>query len=305
MTGPSFRDQISKTLLSDELRPCPLSELFVNDCYETYLVERPLPQSVASNPTPASLRLFSAEVFAAPPEPRVVLESASDDRLVSGFLSTSDDHLDDLYTSVSQRRDEEHAPVPVEHPLSDDSATDRNDPKNPGSSQLCRSANVDVHGHHRDIDRDEEKSLQPNVLGMRMGDQKVMRPLSGKTCVVAPVNADYQPLFHNWQDPKEIPKIHLFYFAGYSQSPFDTPPVNVPKYFAQKEALREKRSKRKKEQDAVEPVVCEICRQKIKESGHRASHRHQVKVDDLIANGCWNELDRRAEELARMYGDTL
>ena len=299
---PSFVMNLSEMVLSEEIRLQPLSKLFVSDCNDAVFIERPIPPSIASDPSSPARRLFSTEVFTEDPQPLIPVREWPENEPLSGFLSTSDDHLDDQFVSVS---------VPPEHPLSDDSATDRNDPKHPGSSQLCRTANVAMDGAlpARIIDRDEDKTVQPNVIGMRgtthERDSKILRPLSGKTCVVAPVNADYQPLYHNWQDPKEIPKVHMFYFEGYTQSPFDTPPVNVPKYLAQKEALREKRNQRKREQDGFEPTVCEICRAKIKEAGHRESHRHKSKVDDLLAHGCWEELDRRAADLFRMYGNQL
>jgi hypothetical protein len=92
----------------------------------------------------------------------------------------------------------------------------------------------------------------------------------------------YQPIYHQFAETRNLPKIHLFYFDGYTQSPFDLPLTDVDKYLREKNRLCEK--KRHNEIDQLPPIVtyCEICRVRIKNfDSHRQNSRHVTNIRRL------------------------
>jgi hypothetical protein len=208
----------------------------------------------------------------------------------SGFLS------DGVLPScdVDLTDDESEAPKP----LVDDSATESHDeePHSTTPLQPSKSSSVDVsrlRSHTkvvvlRDVSEDPHLGAAPE-------------PLKGKACVVVSTQGSYQPLYQEFVDPRDIPKLHLFYFDGYSQSPYDVPAVNVDKYLGEKRMLRD-RKRAKDAGDAVESVAfCEICKCRIKTTPdeHRASARHQTRVARLD----WTGFDASAAAFEAVYGE--
>jgi hypothetical protein len=133
----------------------------------------------------------------------------------------------------------------------------------------------------------ESATINPD-FGSKLGADAPEK-LKGKTCVVISTQGSYQPLYHEFTDEKDIPRIHLFYFRAYSQSPFDIPPTNVPKYFLEKQQMRDKKRHKYLEECDTTVGYCEICKVKVKSPvEHRRSDRHQRRVGRLD----WSELER-------------
>jgi hypothetical protein len=138
----------------------------------------------------------------------------------------------------------------------------------------------------------------PSLLA---GDAAAPERLKGKVCVVTSTQGSYQPLYHEFVDAKQIPKLHLFCIDGYSQSPYDAPAVNVDKYLGEKRILRN-RKRTKDLLDAAEAVrICEICKCRIKTTPeeHRASARHRTKVDRLG----WTVFNATAAAFVAEFGE--
>jgi hypothetical protein len=216
------------------------------------------------------------------------------DELCSGFLS---DGI--LPADEAEPIEDEAEPT---RPLVDDSATESHDDEaqNPSSAQSpspslpSKSSAVTIVHLRSDAKvvnlREEtgDAATAPSTP-RREGSAAVPEPLKGKSCVVISTQGSYQPLYHEFADSRSIPKIHLFYFDGYSQSPYDVPVVNVDRYLAEKQQLRD-RKRTKDVGEAAETVVfCEICKTRIKTTPeeHRASTRHQTRVARLD----WADLD--------------
>lgn len=245
-------------------------------------------------------------------------ESVEEDHYLSGYLSSSED--------VITQDESFQEPVVPEAPvlqceekiLCDDSATESHDEgRNVTSSQTTKSnplaAIEQITRKTRVIDGVRSIPSKPTPSLIPSSPKAVLQkkttfatnepehtPSKGKSCIIIALTDEYQPIFHEWADPKEIPKVHLFHFENYTQSPFDVPPVNVPKYFAEKELMRAKRHKKKLEEEEVAANFCEICRQKVKGKEHRQSQRHQLRA----ASG-WEELDELEMQLLRANYDSL
>jgi hypothetical protein len=194
-------------------------------------------------------------------------------------------------------------------PLVDDSATESHDDEgqNPSSAQSPTPSQpskpssadvVQVRSHTKVVNLQEEPEdwAAPSRLA---GGFAAPEPLKGKACVVVSTQGSYQPLYHEFADPRQIPKVHLFYFDGYSQSPYDVPAVNVDKYLSEKRQLRD-RKRAKDLLEAAETVAfCEVCKARIKTTPdeHRASGRHRARVSRLD----WSALDAVIAAFAEKY----
>jgi hypothetical protein len=125
-------------------------------------------------------------------------------------------------------------------------------------------------------------------------------PLKGKSCVIISTQGTYQPLWHEFENPRDIPKMHLFYFQEFVQSPFDIPPVNVHRYLIEKRQQIERKKAKDAEDADVAIAYCEICKQRIKDvdEDHRHSVRHVRRLERLD----WTDLGALQEELNAEIG---
>jgi hypothetical protein len=234
----------------------------------------------------------------APPPPIAF----SSDGMCSGFLS------DGIAPQSDTDVPDDDSEVPK--PLVDDSAAESHDePQNPSSAQSQITSNpsqsstahiLSRRSHAKFVKLGEESSMSP-ALSKRSSEASLPEPLKGKTCVVISTQGSYQPLYHEFENPTLIPKIHLFYFEEYTQSPYDTPAVNVDRYLAEKKQLRERKRMKDPAQVAKMAMFCEICKSKIKGTfeEHRTSERHQRSVAHLD----WTVLDSLSVELGQETGE--
>jgi hypothetical protein len=181
--------------------------------------------------------------------------------------------------------------------FADDSAPEsRDDGKTVASHAKSKPAQVAV----QDVAA-RSKMPQPRPRGAAgLPPSEQPEPLKGTPCVVVSTQGVYQPLYHEFSGVRELPRIHLFYFDEYTQSPFDVPPTDVDRYLRDKSQFREQ--KKHKDVDDVAPMViyCEICGVKIKSlDDHRQSARHVANVPRLDWSGC----DAFLDALIREHGE--
>jgi hypothetical protein len=221
------------------------------------------------------------------------------DHLSSGFLS---DWFKNPTPEEEDRREDDQPAVV------DDSAPESHDEGKNMSSQAASSSSKPSQVVVQEISpRDKMVRLPEDLWSGRRSlprpseQSDPPEPLKGKACIVMSMQGVYQPAYHEFAGVHDLPKIHLFYFDEYTQSPFDVPPINLDKYLRDKNQVREK--KRHKEIDEVPPMVtyCEICRVRIKNlESHRQSSRHIGNVARLD----WGCLDPVLDALTR-EGDEI
>jgi hypothetical protein len=262
----------------------------------------PLPQNFDDqNTRNISLNIVIYDQTPFPPSLPLLEEEG--EALFSGFLSDGIPPLSD----AEPTEDESDAAKP----LVDDSATEtpNEEVQNPSSTQSASRSipsttnSPQLHSHSKIVEEGEDSSA-PLSSQKKLNEVTIAAPLKGKTCVIIATQGSYQPIYHEFENSKDIPKIHQFYFEGYVQSPFDTPPVNVEKYLSEKKQLQER--KRIKgtggRREIIESMAyCEICRAKIKTplNEHQKSERHQSRVLRLD----WTALSDFAFTFIQQYGE--
>jgi hypothetical protein len=142
------------------------------------------------------------------------------------------------------------------------------------------------------VNRGEEFSA-PRATLKRASEARPPEPLKGKSCLIIATQGLYQPLYHDVEDPRTIPKIHLFHFDGYVESPFDTPAVNVEKYLAEKKQHHERKMAKGPVAGMEIVGFCEMCKTRVPTGldEPRATPRHQARLARLD----WRALDALAE----------
>lgn len=158
---------------------------------------------------------------------------------------------------------------------------------NDGNTNASEATALPDSQEHRAPAADSALQMPPSAEAKavrKKEDEAQMFLLAGTTnrkCILVSTQGNYQPSVYVFKRGEHTPRIHYFYFDGYTQSPFDVPPSNIQKYLMKKEETNASKDKKKLMNNSEEKKItyCDFCHHKVKNpTKHRMSERHKEKI---------------------------